>query len=147
MRDIPKPALFLGLSGVLPFAFCALTLLVGLSAPGALSWPVVMALYGAIILSFMSGCIWAFAARQEDRLGYALSTLPALLGFFALLTMMALPGGSARSVLILLFSCFVLLLLLDRRAADLGQTPTWWMALRGLLTSLVCPCLLIGAFA
>lgn len=146
MTTIPKPALFLGLAGVLPFAFCALAGWVGLRPlTEVLRWDLVMVFYAVTILSFMSGCIWAFAAHQQDHVGYALSTLPALAGFFALTLIFVQPGGDLRNALAMFAGLFVLLLQLDRRAARRGQTPDWWMPLRRLLTTLVGLSLLIGA--
>lgn len=146
MRQIPRPALLLGLAGVLPFAACVLALLASdlLLVQTAARWG--LALYGLTILSFMSGCIWAFAAREGDPVGYGLSTLPALAGAFSFALPMAM-GRLPTPVLPLwpMAGCFVLLLALDWRAARLGQTPPWWMPLRVLLTSLVVTCLVIGA--
>ncbi|MGR3468255.1 MAG: DUF3429 domain-containing protein, partial [Shimia sp.] len=89
--DIPRSALLLGLAGVLPFLWGALTTL--LPALGAAALPLVgprligpyvQLAYGAIILSFMSGVLWGFATKAGDwqGVGYALSTLPALWAFF-----------------------------------------------------------------
>lgn len=147
MRQIPRPALLLGLAGVLPFAAFALAQVVGLSFAITPNYDAWLLLYGLTILSFMAGCIWAYAARDADPMGYGLSTLPALLG--AAVLMFARPIGilgDAESLLVLALT-FALLLLLDQRAAARGQTPEWWMPLRVLLTSLVILCLCIGAFA
>jgi len=121
MTSIPRPALFLGLAGVLPFAASAIA---GWMSPITVffgGWDAILFAYGLTILSFMSGCIWAFSAKADDAIGYALSTLPALFGL-----------------------AFLGLLLLDRRAFLLGQTPDWWMRLRLLLTGLVILSLAIG---
>ena len=139
---IPRAALFLGLAGVLPFAWGALTDVV--DPLGDWSWQTLgprvtgrtlLVLYGTIILSFMSGAIWGFATRAEGRHAaalYALSTLPALWALFL--------GFSA----ILLALGFLALLLLDRHAQRAGLAPPWWLRLRLLLTVLVVPCLLVG---
>lgn len=146
MTTIPRPALALGLAGVLPFAFCALAGWAGVTPlTELLGWDLVMVFYAVTILSFMSGCIWAFAAHQQDQTGYALSTLPALAGFCALVLIFVQPGAELRNALVMFVGLFVLLLQLDRRAARRGQTPDWWMPLRRLLTSLVGLFLLIGA--
>lgn len=145
MKPIPKPALLLGLGGVLPFAAPALASLIGVADPLGLGWAPYLLGYGLTILSFMSGCVWAFAARTEDALGYGLSTLPALYG--AALLLLAIPSGlsSERQALFALAAGFAALMILDWRAARRGQTPEWWMKLRILLTSLVIVCLVIGA--
>jgi hypothetical protein len=145
MSRIPKPALVLGLLGVLPFAATALAPAFGLPEAWGVGWDALLSIYALMILAFMSGCIWAFAARAEDPVGYGLSTLPALYG--AALLMLALPFGivTQNEALVLMALGFVLLLLLDLRASRGGQTPSWWLRLRSLLTALVVVSLLIGA--
>ena len=142
MTRIPRAPLLLGLAGVLPFAWGALTELV--PALGDWSWAAIgprltgrtlLLLYGTAILSFMSGVVWGFATRAEGRHAavlYALSTLPALwavaFGFSTLLLALG----------------FLALLPLDRHAQASGLAPPWWMRLRLLLTLLVVACLLPG---
>jgi hypothetical protein len=142
MTRVPLAPLLLGLSGVLPFLWGALTILV--PVVGDWSFDVLgarftgrtlLVLYGTIILSFMSGTIWGFATRAEGRhaaLLYALSTAPAL---------WALVLGFSNVMLAL---GFLLLLILDRHAQKAGLAPPWWMRLRLLLTAFVVPCLLVG---
>ena len=79
---IPRTALLLGLAGVIPFAFTGLAPLAGPSLAAREFLDAFRTLYAVTILAFMSGCIWAFALRDEDYIGYALSTLPALYGCF-----------------------------------------------------------------
>ena len=142
MTRIPRAPLLLGLTGVLPFGWGALTELV--PALGDWSWSTIgprltgrtlLLLYGTVILSFMSGVVWGFATRAEGRRAavlYGLSTLPALwavaFGFSTLLLALGFLG----------------LLLLDRHAQRAGLAPPWWMRLRLLLTVLVVACLLPG---
>jgi hypothetical protein len=139
---IPRAPLLLGLAGVLPFAWGALTEL--LPVLGDWSWAALgprvtgrtlLLLYGTVILSFMSGVVWGFATRAEGRQAavlYALSTVPALwavaFGYSALLLALG----------------FLALLVLDRHAQASGLAPPWWMRLRVLLTTLVVLCLLPG---
>ena len=142
MTPIPRAPLLLGLAGVLPFAWGALTELV--SALGDWSWATMgprltgrtlLLLYGTVILSFMSGVVWGFATRAEGRHAavlYALSTVPAL---------WALAFGFSTLLLAL---GFLALLLLDRHVQASGLAPPWWMRLRFLLTLLVVACLLPG---
>lgn len=142
MMGIPRAALLLGLAGVIPFAWGALTDVV--DPLGDWSWQTLgprvtgrtlLLLYGTIILSFMSGAIWGFATRAEGRHAgvlYALSTLPALWALFL---------GFSTAILAL---GFLVLLILDRHAQRAGLAPPWWLRLRLLLTALVVPCLLVG---
>ncbi|WP_136440031.1 DUF3429 domain-containing protein [Pacificoceanicola onchidii] len=150
MQDVPRSALILGLAGVLPFSWGALTVLV----PDLADWtirtigsrfagPYVQLFYGAVILAFMSGVLWGFATKAEGpgaATGYALSTVPALWAFF-------MTGGGPTSAGIALIAGFLALLLLDWQFWRWGLAPAWWMKLRVLLTGLVVLCLAIGVFA
>jgi uncharacterized membrane protein YoaK (UPF0700 family) len=142
MTRVPLAPLLLGLAGVLPFGWGALTTLIprlgdwSLDILGArLTGRTLLLLYGTIILSFMSGVIWGFATRAEARHAavlYALSTAPAISALFLGFSTIVLALG------------FVALLLLDRHAQRTGLAPPWWMRLRLLLTAMVVPCLLAG---
>jgi hypothetical protein len=142
MTRVPLAPLLLGLSGVIPFAWGALTILVpvvgdwSFEALGArFTGRTLLVLYGTIILSFMSGTIWGFATRAEGRHAavlYALSTAPALWALFLGFSNVMLALG------------FLALLLLDWHAQRAGLAPPWWLRLRLLLTALVVPCLLVG---
>ncbi|ETX15734.1 membrane protein [Roseivivax halodurans JCM 10272] len=147
MRQIPRSALVLGLAGVIPFAWGAATLLSdGLAAWGQANLgprfigPYVQLYYGAIILSFMSGVLWGFAAKAGDNrgaTGYALSVIPALWAFF-------MTGGGPTSAGLNLIFGFLGLLVLDAAFWFWGLAPRWWMQLRLLLTALVVLCLAVG---
>ena len=137
IAGIPRAPLLLGLAGLIPFFWGAATYMLpelGLWGSANLGsrfiGPYVQLFYGAVILSFMSGVLWGFAARIDYSLGYALSVLPALWAFF-------MTGGGPTTAAINLITGFVALLLLDNHFARLGATPTWWMRLRILLTVLV----------
>ncbi len=146
MNRIPTPALILGLAGLLPFAYGALSVL--WPALGGLGqmWSInqsgraLLQIYGIVILCFMAGVIWGFAAKAEGQqatLFYALSVIPAI---FVFLTAFAEP----RASLVMLIAGFVALLAIDRSAARLGLAPGWWMRLRLMLTTVVVICLGIG---
>lgn len=147
MNAIPKSALFLGLAGLLPFLWGALTTLMpgfGLQASQVIGsrfiGPYVQLYYGAIILSFMSGVLWGFAAKADGPYatgGYILSVLPALWAFF-------MTGGGPVTASMNLIAGFVGLLLLDWQFWRQGLAPAWWMHLRVLLTAIVVICLLTG---
>ena len=147
--DIPRSALILGLAGVLPFLWGALTSI----APGIgqaalpilgprLIGPFVQLQYGIVILAFMSGVLWGFATRTDGTraaVGYTLSVLPALWAFF-------MTGGGPVSAASHLIYGFIGLLLLDFAFWRWGLTPPWWMQLRILLTVVVVACLSVGVF-
>ena len=149
MTEIPRTPLLLGFAGLLPFVWSVLTVL----QPGLAEWGArtlgprfagayVMLFYGAIILSFMSGVLWGFAARAggaRAATGYALSVIPALWAFFMV------GGGPVSAGMNLIFG-FLGLLILDAQFARWGLAPDWWMRLRLLLTAVVVACLSVGVF-
>jgi hypothetical protein len=147
MTQIPRSALILGLAGLLPFLFGAGTLVSeGLASFGLGTFgprfigPYVQIFYGTIILAFMSGVLWGFAAKTEGPVattGYALSVIPALWAFFMV-------GGGPVSAQINLIAGFVGLLGLDYLYWRQGLTPRWWMHLRVVLTAVVVACLGVG---
>ena len=137
---IPATALALGPAGLLPFFWGAVTVL----SPGLADWgvrtlgpqfigPYVQLFYGAIILSFMSGVLWGFAAKSDGTIaatGYGLSVIPALWAFI-------MTGNGPVTAGINLCAGFIGLLALDWHFWRLGLAPAWWMKLRGILTALV----------
>ena len=86
MKKIPNSALILGLAGLIPFFWGAATSLdfvlenlklTGLSEEYTGSS--INLIYGTIILAFMSGVLWGFAANAGDKkrpVGFILSVLP-----------------------------------------------------------------------
>jgi hypothetical protein len=143
---IPRPALFLGLSGLLPFLWGVATLLSPALAQATLDLigprfigPFVLIAYGVVILCFMSGVLWGFAARGAELhwTGYALSVAPALWAFFFV-------GGGPIQALTALITGFVVLLVIDLQFSRWGLTPPWWMQLRLILTIGVVLCLAAG---
>lgn len=146
MTRIPSSALLLGLAGLIPFLWGAsssaslLLTYMPLSPPAAFTGASLLAAYGTIILSFMAGVIWGFAAKAGGPwmpLGLALSTVPALWIFF-------FTGQPHGPQLIALIFGFMGLLALDLACARKNLTPGWWLPLRLLLTAVVVFCLVIG---
>jgi len=146
MTPIPRAALLLGLAGLLPFLWSVATQLLpnlalwgsGYVSPMFLGTYVSLS-YGTLILSFMSGVLWGFAAKAEGRqaaVGYGLSVIPALWAFFMV------TDGTAGS-LIALAAGFAGLLMLDATFAAQGLAPRWWMRLRLMLTGAVLACLAV----
>ncbi|MEL7164553.1 MAG: DUF3429 domain-containing protein [Pseudomonadota bacterium] len=144
MTSIPRAPLLLGLAGLLPFLWGAATVYSpALANFGAQFFgprfvgPYVQLFYGSVILSFMSGVLWGFAARADGTraaTGYGLSVLPALWAFF-------MTGGGPVSAATNLIFGFAGLLMLDYAFFRWGLTPHWWMPLRVLLTGIVVICL------
>ena len=144
---IPTGALILGFSGVLPFAWGAVTLFseeafnFGIENFGArFVGPLIQLSYGVIILCFMSGVLWGFATKLDEKngsLGYILSVLPALWAFLSM-------GKGPVSDTISLIVGFLAVLLIDRHFYLIKLTPLWWMNLRIPLTFLVISLLGLG---
>ncbi len=144
---IPRSALVLGLLGLIPFVWGALTLVsdglaqFGLNVFGPrFIGPYVQLSYGTVILAFMSGVLWGFATRAEGAVaasGYVLSVIPALWAFLFV-------GGGPYSAAIYLIAGFVGLLGLDLLFWRHGLAPGWWMQLRIGLTFIVVACLSVG---
>lgn len=148
--SIPRPALILGLAGLIPFVWGALTVLM----PDLGQWtaqtigprfagPYVMLFYGAVILSFMSGVLWGFSTRltgAKAATGYALSVIPALWAFF-------MTGGGPVGAGLSLMAGFAGMLGLDWLFWRHDAAPAWWMQLRAPLTVVVLICLTVGVLA
>lgn len=140
--SIPIPALILGIGGLIPFVALPVLIASGSSLPLP-SWAQAhvtvpsIALYAAVILSFMGGVQWGVAMRSVDDGGplqswrrYTVSVLPALLAWGAL----ALP---TRQALIALSTGFVISLMYDLWTVRQGETPQWYERLRLGLTTVV----------
>ncbi|SMH47793.1 DUF3429 domain-containing protein [Maritimibacter sp. HL-12] len=150
MTAIPRAPLLLGLAGLLPFVWGAATVLwpelgvpVGRRIGIDFVAVPVLAGYGKVILAFMSGVIWGFAARANDHrgtLGYGLAVIPALWAFFLVV-------GATPAALIFLIAGFIGLLGIDALFWRHGLAPGWWMRLRIMLTIIVVVCLAVGLIA
>ncbi len=138
--DVPEPATWLGLAGVLPFAAGALAAWRP-DPVGAFAVTALLA-YGAVILSFLGGIHWGLALERAHprpaQLG--LGVLPSLAGWTALLV-----GG--RAGIALLMVGFVGVLVLDLRLTRDGAAPPWFASLRAVLTTAVLACLAVGLAA
>ena len=147
MTGIPRPALYLGFAGLIPFLWGALTVTFpGLDDFGRhnlgprFSGIYLLNAYGIVILSFMSGVLWGFATRASGAraaLAYALSVIPALWTFFMV-------GGGAEHAVKALIAGFLGLLLLDGAFWWMRLAPAWWMGLRLPLTAVVVASLAIA---
>lgn len=138
---IPVVPLVLGLAGLLPFAWGVLTMWMpelGVWAAQVLGprlvGPYVQLGYGTVILAFMSGVLWGFAARDNVPVAYGLSVLPALWAFFMV-------SNGPVSAAVSLAVGFIGLLALDWQFSAWGLAPAWWVKLRLILTAGVLACL------
>ena len=147
MKKIPNSALILGLSGLIPFFWGAVTSidfvaenlkLTGLSKEYIGSR--ISLIYGTIILAFMSGVLWGFAANvggKRQPIGFILSVLPALWAFFTF-------NGLLINPLAGLIIGFLGVFAIDVRFHYWQLTPEWWLSLRCILTLLVIICLSVN---
>jgi Protein of unknown function (DUF3429) len=143
---IPRPALLLGLAGLIPFLWSAVTALSPALNAQAAQWLSPMFLgsyvgltYGTVILSFMSGVLWGFATKaagREAAVAYTLSVIPALWAFIMV-------SDASETSRIFLAAGFVGLLLLDGTFQSWGLAPRWWLRLRVILTAVTLACLAI----
>ena len=143
---IPRAALLLGLAGLIPFIWGALTILsadLGDWSDAALgrrfTGATIALQYGTVILAFMSGVLWGFSTKAEGQgaaVGYVLSVIPALWAFF-------IAGPDQAAWAIYLIAGFVGLLGLDWTFWRQELAPGWWMRLRLILTTVVVLCLAI----
>ena len=144
-QPLPRPTLWLGLAGLLPFLGTAL---LAWTAPE--DWRGValyaLAAYGAVILSFLGAVHWGLALRAPSaeagamapRLG--LGVLPSLVGWVALL-LPPLPG------LLLLALGILGTAAVEAAAARRGLVPHAYLRLRWILSLGAALCLVIGAAA
>lgn len=144
---MPRAAMLLGLAGLVPFVWGALTVLSpGLAGVGAdmlgerFVGVGVLIGYGTVILCFMGGVLWGFASRAPEGMAmraYVTSVLPPLWVFFTV-------GGTQAASLSALLVGFFASLSLDLQFSQWRLTPGWWIALRIPLTLAVLVCLGIG---
>lgn len=138
--DIPKPALALGVAGIIPF----LAMAVGSFAaePGAAVFAINAGLlYGAVILSFLGGVHWGRALAGDavtpswSRLGWAVT--PSLIGWAC-----AFMPDAILALLLFVFG-FALAFFVDVRAVRAGLFPDWYGTLRKILSIAVLACFLV----
>ena len=144
MKKIPNSALILGLAGLIPFFWGTATSLgFGLEI-SKLIWlneeykgSRINLTYGTVILAFMSGVLWGFAANVGDKrrpIGLILSVLPALWAFFTF-------NGILSNPFMSLIIGFLGVFIIDVRFYYWHMTPKWWLSLRSFLTLSVIICL------
>tara|TARA_B100001057_G_scaffold74911_1_gene69508 strand:+ start:72 stop:524 length:453 start_codon:yes stop_codon:yes gene_type:complete len=147
VKKIPNSALILGLAGLIPFFWGTATSLgFGLEI-SKLNWlneeykgSSINLTYGTVILAFMSGVLWGFAANVSDKrrpIGLILSVLPALWAFFTF-------NGILSNPFMSLIIGFLGVFIIDVRFYYWHMTPKWWLSLRSFLTLSVIICLSVN---
>ena len=133
LSDVPKPALYLGLAGLIPFLATAFGVWFA-DFPAKIDAVNIQLAYAAVILSFMGAVHWGLAMAGGDkamtytRLGW--SVVPALVGWGALLLHPVL------GLLVMIFG-FAGVFFGDLRSIAAGWAPAWYRALRKPLTLIV----------
>jgi hypothetical protein len=130
-QALPAWAKPLGYAGLVPFAACALVMLVLPDAGTRDAAGRALLGYGAVILSFLGGVHWGLVLRgaSPERAGglLAAGVLPSLAGWVALL----LPFEPAAAVLV---GGFGLFWLYEHRVLGTAVLPPGYLALRRWLT-------------
>jgi len=131
LREVPRPALWLGFGGVLPFYGCVFALWNGDAEAAATA---VLLNYAAAILAFLGAVHWGRALADPAQKSWNVlgwSVAPALIGWLAATWMEPAPA------FILLIVGFWAAFAVDLRATAEGRFPRWYMALRRALSALV----------
>lgn len=144
--SIPRLARALGWAGVIPFVALALASVFNEDLPDR-AWPqVALALYGAVILSFLGGANWGMTlAREGETLrigagGLVVGIAASLAGFAGAL----LPPGLGLPLMI---AGFAAMLINDLGHIARGLLPEWYRPLRmGLSAAAVGSLALTAAF-
>ncbi|KAF7711833.1 transmembrane protein 69 [Silurus meridionalis] len=131
LKSAPKPALYLGFSGLVPFVSAPLLMAITETYIPELAFAQVV--YGASIVSFLGGARWGFALPEgspakPDWLNLANSVVPALIAWAALLVSHNIIQSGMLVIMGLGIS-------LHYDLALLPTYPTWFKALRTILTT------------
>lgn len=131
LKNAPKPALYLGFSGLIPFVSAPLLMAIMESYYPEVAFAQVA--YGASIVSFLGGARWGFALPETspakpDWLNLANSVVPSLIAWLALLFSHSITQSSMIVIIGLGVS-------LHYDLALLPTYPSWFKALRTILTT------------
>lgn len=130
LTKAPKPALYLGFSGLIPFLSAPLLMAVTQSFYPEVAYAQVV--YGASIVSFLGGARWGFAIpagspAQPDWMNLGKSVVPSLLAWLALLCRDSIAEGALVVIMGLGLS-------LHYDLTFLPGYPAWFKAMRTVLT-------------
>lgn len=129
---MPRAALLLGVSGLIPFIGLAASIALAPDMAGLGQRALHMALvtYGALIASFIGGVRWgnALSGHQRQTHEFIISVIPSLLAWSALATPRPFD-------LMMLIGVFLALGVSDVGLALSGGAPRWYGRLRVLLTA------------
>nr|XP_006117385.1 transmembrane protein 69 [Pelodiscus sinensis]XP_006117386.1 transmembrane protein 69 [Pelodiscus sinensis]XP_014426087.1 transmembrane protein 69 [Pelodiscus sinensis] len=130
LKDSPKPAIYLGLAGLIPFVSVPLIMAAQQTYYPELAFAQIT--YGASILSFLGGARWGFALPQNspanpDWMNLGNSVVPPLIAWFAILFKDDLTQAAITVIIGLGIA-------LHYDLAFLPTYPSWFKALRVVLT-------------
>ncbi|CAJ1071761.1 transmembrane protein 69-like [Xyrichtys novacula] len=130
LAQAPKPALYLGFSGLIPFLSAPVLMAATQSFYPEIAFAQVV--YGAAIVSFLGGARWGFALpagspAQPDWMNLGNSVVPSLLAWLALLCRDNITEGALVVIMGLGLSLHYDLTLLP-------GYPSWFKAMRTVLT-------------
>ena len=157
MKNIPKTAIVLSFLGLIPFFIFSIFQMISLSSITSQSYLLINAeldklllSYGLIILSFMAGTHWGFAAKSSGVLStkaYLSSVIPTFLVFLIIPEHFFSVSHNIKLSLALLLLGFLGILLFDVHHWKEKLAPQWWLSLRVPLTLIVVLLLLVGISA
>ncbi|MCM8557089.1 DUF3429 domain-containing protein [Sphingomicrobium sediminis] len=130
MNKIPFWPKVLGFAGLLPpIAIIALGEMNNPATHSFSFWGVV---YGMLILTFLGGAWWAFAAQKAKPPAgiMILSVLPSLIAFMLLVLSFSFMNLAPRLSGLVVGILILLSPLVDGWLHQRGMTPKWWMRLR-----------------
>ena len=144
-RKIPRAPLALGVAGLAPFWILTLALVTGVGfGYDRASIAFALAAYGAVILSFTGGIRWGIAVTAEEQepatREYAISVIPSLLGWAALLLPAEWQLGTLAALVIAVG-------LFDYGMVCRETAPEWFGRLRLILAGGAGAALIIAAIA
>ena len=137
---MPIIPLGLGLAGLVPFWALALVLVFHVPLPAPrLNVMSALAVYGAIIISFLGGIRWGLAVRTDDAGGnYAISIVPSLIAWGLVFT----PDPWRLAALGIAVGGWGLV---DQKLVRDGVAPPWFGRLRWILSGGAALALLVAA--
>lgn len=139
-QKLPKPAVLLGIAGLIPFLLCGLLAVRGTSADAF--WLMALLGYGAIMLGFLGGVHWGLALAPDAparRGRLALAMAPILAGWLALLAAQLVTYWLGLAVL---SAGYAAAIAIELRANREGLMPDGYLALRWGLSTVVVVVLL-----
>ena len=134
MHKIPKVIKIISSLGILPFLLGAIaTFKLSFITPDLITFlHNISILYGALILSFLGGCLFSFECLNQSGPNILRSWAAILPTLWALIALQI--NNFSASILAI---GFLIVYEFDRRAKSARIVPDWWLSLRLPLTAVV----------